>query len=102
MKTKLLKKLKKKYDWYFNKDGFPVLINHYTKTVVIYDYEFCCNRLHYSHEQAKEMVKVPLQEWALRHFKKDILTVWGWRFDRSVYKKAILKLNIIKNGNSKK
>ena len=89
MKVKLLKKIHKKYNWYFNKNNFPVLIDHYKKNVELYDLEYMCNRFNYTMEDVKEKVKVDHTEWALRCLKKDILDEYGWNISRVRYKLAI-------------
>ena len=89
MKTKLLKKLHKRYNWYFNKDGFPVLIDHIKKEAFVYDVEFLCNRFGYKVEDLPTLVKVPLTEWALRNLKMDILKEYGWSMRRCNYKAAM-------------
>jgi hypothetical protein len=89
MKAKLLKKLRKKYNWYFNKDGFPILIKHVTKTVIVYDLEYCCNLFAYTPEDLEKYVKVPHQKWALRLLKRDILTRYGYTLDKIFYRKSL-------------
>jgi hypothetical protein len=78
MKVKLLKKLRKRYSWYFNNDNFPVLIDHHNKSVRIYDLEYVSALNKYTLEDVKEKVKVSHDEWALRHLKTDILGKYGW------------------------
>ena len=92
MKTKLLKKLRKKYDWYFNADGFPVLINHIKKAVTLYDVEYLCQRMNYKVEDLPTLVRVEHTEWALRNMKRDILQEYGWDMSRVRYKIAIKRL----------
>lgn len=92
MKTKLLKKLHKKYDWYFNKESYPILIDHIRKSVTIFDLEYCCKLNNYKVEDVLSLVKVPTQEWAMRHFKNTILKTHGYRFDKAAYKIAMRKL----------
>jgi hypothetical protein len=91
MKIKLLKKLRKRYNWYFNKDKFPVLIDHSNKTATIYDIEYLAERAKYTLEDIEVKVKVNHTEWAIRYLKMDILKEWGWKYDRCVYKLAIKK-----------
>jgi hypothetical protein len=93
MKTKLLRKLKKRYNWYFNKDNFPVLIDHYKKHVTLYDFEYMCAKFKYSLKDVKEKVQVPHTEWALRKMKLDILSDYGYQIDRVRYKKATRNYN---------
>jgi hypothetical protein len=88
MKVKLLKKLRKRYNWYFNNDGFPVLIDHYNKNVTIYDLEYLTYKLKYTIQDLEAKVKVSHTEWALRWLKTDILKDYGWSVHKSFYKKA--------------
>jgi hypothetical protein len=91
MKVKLLKKIKARYNWYFNKDSFPVLIDHKEKRVTIYDLEYMCEYYKYSLEDVKEKVKVPHTEWALRRMKLDLLFEHGYQMNRSIYRIATRK-----------
>ena len=88
MKTKLLKKLHKTYDWYFNNDGFPVLINHVKKSATLYDVEYVCERVKYKVEDLPTLVEIPHTEWALRMMKLDILKEYGWDMSHVKYKIA--------------
>ncbi len=92
MKTKLLKKIRKQFSWYFNKDGFPVVINHEKQEVDIYDLEYCSKRIGYTLEEVEVKVKVSHQEWALRLLKNDILKPYGYKLQRNWYKLAVKKL----------
>jgi hypothetical protein len=98
MKTKLLRKIRKRYDWFFNKDGFPVLIDNFKKIVTIYDFEYMCNYYEFSLEDVKEKVKVSHQEWAIRRLKLDILGNYGFSMNRGNYR---LAKRIYKNKLSK-
>ena len=97
MKVKLLKNLRKRYEWYFNTDGYPILLDHLTQRVTIYDIEYLCQRRNYRVEDLPTIVKCPLTEWAWRFVKFDILSYYGWSFDHVQYKKALRKLNRKKN-----
>jgi hypothetical protein len=88
MKVKLLKKIRKKYNWYFNKEGFPVLINHYKQTATIYNVELACLKTDTKVEDVQKVIEVPLTTWCLRIMKRDILGIYGYSFDRSIYKIA--------------
>ena len=89
MKVKLLKKLHKRYNWYFNNDNFPVLIDHDNKSVRIYDLEYLTKCNEYTLHDVKEKVKVSHHEWALRHLKTDILGQYGWNISKVFYGKAV-------------
>jgi hypothetical protein len=97
MRTKLLKKLHKTYDWYFNNDGFPLLINHYKKSVTLYDVEYLCQRMNYKMEDLPKLIQVPHTEWALRAMKLDILQEYGWNMSRVRYKIATIRLKQKRN-----
>lgn len=101
MKTKLLKKIRKRYEWYFNNDGFPVLIDHDKKSVTLYDVEYCTTRFNYKVEDLPTIVKVPLQEWAIRILKTDILGQYGWNISNVRYKIAVSRLKKKQKNNSK-
>jgi len=92
MRTKLLKKIRKRYEWYFNNDGYPVLIDHYKKLVTLYDVEYCAKRYGYKVEDLPILIKVPLQEWAIRILKTDILGEYGWTIGKVRYKIAVSRL----------
>jgi len=92
MKTKLLKKLHKRYSWYFNSSKFPVLIDHDKQIATVYDTEYCCSLAKYKVEDLPTLVKVPLDEWALRAMKFDILQKYGWSITKVYYKLAVNKL----------
>ena len=98
MKVKLLKKLRKRYNWYFNKDKFPVLIDHYKKKCIIYDLQYVSALNKYTLEDVQQKVKVSHDEWALRHLKTDILGKYGWDINKVHYEIAVrrYKLKLIK------
>ncbi len=85
MRTKLLKKLKKKYDWYFNKEGFPVLIQHKIEHAEVIDLEYCLN---YYNVDKDVKLEISQQEWALRCLKNKILGPYGYHYTRSNYRLA--------------
>lgn len=92
MKVKLLKRLHKRYSWYFNKEKFPVLIDHLNKRVTVFDVEQCCALNGYAAADLDKFVKVPMQEWALRHMKVQILKPYGWSMEVVRYKLAMRRL----------
>ena len=89
MKVKLLKKIRKKYNWYFNKEGFPVLINHDKQTATVYNLELACLITNTKIEEVAIKIEVAPTIWCLRLMKRDILGIYGYSFDKSVYKIAI-------------
>jgi hypothetical protein len=72
MNIKLLKKIRKRYDWYFTEDKYPVLIDHVYKKVTTFDLAYCRLKSNYSLEDVNEKVKCTLDEWALRHMKEQV------------------------------
>lgn len=98
MKVKLLKKVRKRYNWYFNNDKFPVLIDHHTKSCRVYDIEYLSWFYKYSLDDIKVKVKVQTHEWALRTLKTDILGEYGWRINRYFYRRGnkVYKLKLRK------
>lgn len=93
MKVKLLKKLRKKYSWYFNKDKFPVLLNHELKTVIVYDVDECASRFtNKTKEVLLKEIEVEHHVWALRIMKRDILSRYGYSIEYSNYKLAMYRL----------
>lgn len=89
MKTKLLKKLHKRYNWYFNKEKYPVLIDKVLKKAIVYDFEYCCNQCGIKIEDLDNHVKCDKYEWTLRIMKRKLLSEYGWSFDRSIFKQAL-------------
>lgn len=98
MKVKLLKTIRKKYSWYFNKEKYPVLINHVLKKATVYNKEYCIQKTNSKIED----VKCEHTEWALRIFKKDILFQYGWYFTDRINKVDYKMAMSIFNKKSKK
>jgi hypothetical protein len=88
MNIKLLKKIRKRYDWYFNSEKFPVLISHCSKKVIVMDMEYCKRVSNYSFEDIKELVKVNHTEWALRFMKNYILAEFGIKYSNIQYRQV--------------
>jgi len=93
MKVKLLKKIHKRYNWYFNANKEPVLIDHLKKHVIIYDFDYVKKQNQYTDEDIVKKVEVSHEEWCYRNFKWDILKSFGltWKRERHNYKIAIRK-----------
>lgn len=87
MKVKLLKKVRKKYNWYISEKGFPVLINHYKKDVTIVNLEWCCNKVNYKIEDVPKLITVSPEEWTWRWLKQLMLAEYGWSMGGVLYKK---------------
>jgi hypothetical protein len=58
MKVKLLKKLRKRYSWYINTDGDPVLINHRTRSVTLFDIKYCAELYKMSVEERRKTLEI--------------------------------------------
>lgn len=89
MKTKLLKKIRKRYLWYFNKQGYPVLIDKKKQTAKLYDLEYLMQQNNYTWDDVQRNVQVLHTEWAIRHLKSDILFQYGWNYNRVIYRLAM-------------
>ena len=88
MKIKLLKKIRKRYNWYFNKEKYPVLIDHKKKIAKVYDLEYCCKVEDIEVKSVQIFIGCKKTEWALRIMKRDILSQYGWKISRVLYKQA--------------
>lgn len=88
MKTKLLKKVRKKYGYYFNQNGYPILVNHLLKQVEVINPEYCAKKAGYEVKNLSDTIEVPLNEWCWRFLKSEMLGEYGWNMTRSFYKKA--------------
>lgn len=93
MKVKLLKKVRKKYGWYFNSDNDPVVLNHKTKRLQVYNLAYCMADSGYDDKKLKARVKIDYKVWALRIAKRDILSEFGYSLEKTWYKAAQRKLN---------
>jgi hypothetical protein len=93
MNIKLLKKIRKRYDWYFNKEKYPVLICHNTKEVISIDFEYCTYISNYTLEDVKQKVKIDYTEWALRLMKVRILKNYGITYNNLLYHRINRSLN---------
>jgi hypothetical protein len=91
MKVKLLKKLRKKYSWYFNNEKCPVLINHKTKNVIVFNLKYCMKPINYTLEDVEKTVEIDHKLWFFRVFKKHLLGKYGWTVDKNTYRIAVLR-----------
>lgn len=84
MKTKLLKKIRKRFDWYINIDGFPILIDHKEKTVKIIDTNAA---ILYWRLNSNYVPEVSEQEWTWRNMKQRMYKTFGFSMERVWYNK---------------
>ncbi len=86
MKTKLLKKLRKRYEWTFSKDKIPILLDNWNKTATFYNVKYCCSRYKLPIDNLDDLLSCSREEWCLRTFKTDLLSKYGWSITSSNYK----------------
>lgn len=91
MKVKLLKKLHKRYKWYFNSKKIPILIDTYKKIVIIYDNDTCAKKSGIEVNDIPIKIKCTVDEWQLRHIKFDLLSKYGWNWQKSIYRTVLNK-----------
>jgi len=100
MRVKLLKKVRILHNWYFKKDGFPVIIDHMNQKAYLIDFEYCLN---YYNVDKDVKLEISQQEWAMRALKRIILTPYGYSHDRKAYRIAMRNLKRKqKNENSQR
>lgn len=100
MKTKLLKKIRKRYSWYLNSNQCPVLLDNYKKTVIIINNEYLCDKLKYTDANLKN-IEVSHAEWQWRWLKTIVLGQYGWKFNKHMYRSAKGIFNMYQNNNSR-
>ena len=91
MKTKLLKKIRKSFNWYINPSGFPVLINHLNRTVTLINVAELKRYYDYKDDSYKESVEVTMQEWAWRNLKQRMYKKFGYDITNHWYNMAVRK-----------
>lgn len=96
MKVKLLRKVRKRFEWYFNRSGYPILIDKKRKHATVYDLDYCLRRSGYKEEQLPLKVTIKHAEWALRYMKADALYPFGITWDKIFYHNAMKNLNRLK------
>lgn len=94
MKIKLLKKIRKRFSWYWNKDNFPVLIDHKTKSVDVLDLEYLKKYNSYTDEEVKTNVQCTIEEWAQRHLFNYITKPYGYSYKNLRYNIATRRSKI--------
>lgn len=75
MKTKLLKKVRKRFGYYFREsDGVPILVDHARKKVLALDTV-----------ELPKTLKIPKEEYYWRILKDRMLTPFGYSYDLYMY-----------------
>jgi len=100
MKVKLLKKIRKRFNWYIGKTGFPVLIDHLKRCAIIIDVDFLKEQTDYSDEDVKNKVTISMEDWAWNYLHNLILKPYGYSLKDIRYNIAI-KRSRIKNRSKK-
>jgi len=88
MKVKLLKKIRKKYGWFINKYGFPVLVNHQKKTANVIDESYYKD--YFGMKQSEEIMdlKVSIYLVCYRLMKTIMMKEFGYSFEHINYTRA--------------
>jgi hypothetical protein len=98
MKTKLLRKVRKRYGWYLNKSGFPVLLDHSKKEVSIIDLDFYKTYFKYeSIQDVRDSIQVSEQEVCWRLLLTIMLETYGFSYSSRWYRIAVNKSKKHKN-----
>lgn len=98
MQVKLLKKVRKRYNWYLNSNGFPVLMDHRKKEVTVIDLEYY--RTYFKYEtiqEVKEAIQVPEQTVCWRLLLTIMLKDFGYTIGNRWYRIAMNKSKRHKN-----
>jgi hypothetical protein len=87
MKIKLLKKIRKRFGYYFRKsDGYPVLVDYKKRKHTIFSQKYLPELNGYS--SGKEMMKhieIDLEEYAWRCMKERMLKPFGFSYGDVVF-----------------
>ena len=98
MKVKLLKKVRKKYNWYLNSEGFPVLMDYRKKEVSVIDLDYYKRYFKYdSIQEVKDSIQVPEKVVCWRLLLTIMLKDFGYTIGNRWYKIAINKSKRHKN-----
>ena len=97
MKVKLLKKIRKRFDWYINSKGFPILIDKRKKDSLILDLDEVKNYYRVDDDFIEKKLQVSVEEWSWRCLKNRILKPFGFSFGNINYTKAVRRSKINKN-----
>ena len=87
MKVKLLKKIRKRFGYYFRKsDGYPVLVDYKQRKHAIFSPKYLPELNGYSsEEEMMKKVEIDLKEYAWRCMKERMLKPFGLRYEDLVF-----------------
>jgi hypothetical protein len=89
MKVKLLKKIRKRFSYYFRKDGTLVLVDHHKKRPIIYDLANVLAMRNMTPEDFTKQVHIPEQQWLWRMLKDDMLKPFGYTYLDIMYRYGV-------------
>ena len=94
MKAKLLKKIRKRFKWYYrNSDNIPVVIDTVLKSVRIYSFDNCLTIMN----NKKEDIEISEEEYIHRTFRINIFKEFGFSYmyycALKNFRKSLLKTN---------
>lgn len=89
MKTKLLKKIRKRFIWYINSEGFPVIIDKKEKSFGTINLTSLKKYYNYTDDSWKDEIEIDIKEWAWRNLKQRMLKPFGFNITQIWYNKAI-------------
>lgn len=104
MKTKLLRKVRKRFSWYLNSEKRPVLIDNYANKIITYQNDDIQNR--YGLEFYKEFSNLSYEkqiESIWHYFKYEMLGDYGYHKYKlkSIFKKTKRNYKLITSLNKK-
>lgn len=80
MKTKLLKKIRNRFDWGFMKDGTPVIVDYKKKKVFKVDEEFIKENYGPDEGSVEEHYKIDLPTLSKRIALTELGKSFGWHY----------------------
>lgn len=93
MKVKLLKKIRKRFDWYIDKNGVPILIDKKKKISTRINVNWCKEYLNYTDKDVAEKINVSMEEWCWRWLKTRMLQPFGYNWaeirDKQIFNRTI-------------
>lgn len=100
MKVKLLKKIRKRFDWYINSSGSPILIDKVKRTSSLIDYKSILIHINKNEDYLKT-IEVDLKEWEWRWLKISMIEEFGYNYNNIIYT-SCLNLSKTKNRSLKR
>jgi hypothetical protein len=95
MKVKLLKKIRKRFDWYIRElDGIPILLDLKSNRVIVFDNELLLTLYNATRKVSCEEVtmldklKIPLEKHRWQQFRNYIFTPFGYDLEALLFKEA--------------